>query len=133
MFGKVFNIKINNNSITNEQQFNDFEEWFDYQHQLLEQERLLQCEEKEQQSLNKSQIKKIENENHSYTDDLQEVFPKYYNNSFKPVKKSNSKYFVFFKYSTNVGMIDDNEKKILNRKNNHPLPHLKNLNRKICC
>jgi hypothetical protein len=52
MFGKVFYIKINNNSITNEQQFNDFEEWFDYQHQLLEQERLLQREEKEQESLN---------------------------------------------------------------------------------
>jgi hypothetical protein len=83
----VFNIKINNNSTTNEQQFNNFEELFDYQHQLLEQGRLLQREEKEQQSLNKSQIKKIENENVSYTDHLRDVFPKYYNKSFKLLEK----------------------------------------------
>jgi hypothetical protein len=113
MFGKVFNIKINTNSITNEQQFNKFEEWFDYQHQLLEQERLLQREEKEQESLNKSQIKKIENENDSYTDELRDVFPKYYNKSFKPVKKGDSKDFVYFKYTTNDRIIDDSEKEDL--------------------
>jgi hypothetical protein len=42
MFDKLFNIKINNNSTTNEQLFNDFQEWFDYEHQRIEQERLLQ-------------------------------------------------------------------------------------------
>jgi hypothetical protein len=76
MYGEVFNIKVSTNTITNEQQFNEFEEWFDYQHQL-NQDGLLQCEEKEQESLHKSQIKKIEDENVSYTDDLRDVFPKY--------------------------------------------------------
>jgi hypothetical protein len=59
MFGRLFNIKINNNSTSNEQQFNDFQEWFDYEHQRIEQERLLQQEQKEQQSLNKPHVKKI--------------------------------------------------------------------------
>jgi hypothetical protein len=114
MFGKLFNIKINNNSTTNEQQFNDFEKWYDCQYQLIEQEHLLQQEQKEQQSLNKSRIKKIEDENVSYTDDLRDIFPKYYDKSFKPVKKGRSKDFVFFKYSTNNGNVDnDNEKEDL--------------------
>jgi hypothetical protein len=100
--------------MTNEQQFNDFEEWYDFEHQRIEQERLLQREQKEQELLNKSRIKKIEDENVSYTDDLHDVFPKYYDKSFKPVKKDNSKDFVFFKYSTNNGNIDnDNEKEDL--------------------
>jgi hypothetical protein len=62
MFGKLFNIKINTNSTTNEQLFNDFEERFDYEYQRIEQEHLLQREEKEQnhqRSLNKPQVKKI--------------------------------------------------------------------------
>jgi hypothetical protein len=44
MFGKLFNIKINNNSATNEQRFDDSQEWFDYEHQRIEQEYLLQKE-----------------------------------------------------------------------------------------
>jgi hypothetical protein len=56
--------------------------------------------------------KKIENENNSYTDDLRDVFPKYYHKSFLPVKKGNSRDFVFFKYSTN----NDNEKEDLESK-----------------
>jgi hypothetical protein len=111
MFGKVFNIKINNNSITNEQQLKDFEEWYDFEHQCIEQERLLQREQKEQQLLNKSRIKKIEDEDVSYTDDLRDVFPKYYDKYFKPIKKDNSKDFVFFKYSTNNGNVDNNNEK----------------------
>jgi hypothetical protein len=76
MYVKLFNIKINNNNSTsNEQQFNDFQEWFHYEYQRIEQERLLEREQKEQQSLNKSCVKKIEDENVSYTDDLR-IFPK---------------------------------------------------------
>jgi hypothetical protein len=63
--------------------------------------------------LNKSQIKKIKDENDSYTDDLRDVFPKYYNKSFKPVRKGDSKNFVFFKYSTNDRIIDNSEKEDL--------------------
>jgi hypothetical protein len=63
--------------------------------------------------LNKSQIKKIENENDSYTDDLRDVFPKYYNKSFKLVRKGDSKDFVYFKYSTNDQIIDECEKEDL--------------------
>jgi hypothetical protein len=60
--------------------------------------------------VNKSHGKKIEDEN----DDLRDVFPKYYDKSFKPVKKDNSKDFIFFKYSTNNGNVDnDNEKEDL--------------------
>jgi hypothetical protein len=82
----VFNIKVSTNSTTNEQLFNDFQEWYDTEHECIEQERLLQREQKEQEILNKSKIKKID-ENASYTDDIRDVFPKYYNKSFKPVKK----------------------------------------------
>jgi hypothetical protein len=39
------------------------------------------------------------------------MFPKYYDKSFKPVKKGDSKDFVFLKYSTNNGMIDDDSEK----------------------
>jgi hypothetical protein len=113
MYGKVFNIKVNTNSTSNEQQFNDFQEWFDYEHQRIEQECLIQQEQKEQQSFNKPLVKKIKDEDVSYTDDLRHVFPKHYNKSFKLVKKSNSKDFVFFKYSSNNGKIDENEKEDL--------------------
>jgi hypothetical protein len=105
MFGKLFNIKINNNSTTNEQLFNEFQECFDYEHHWIEQERLLQQEQKEQQSFNKSHTKKIIDEGVSYTDDLRDVFPKYYHKFFKPVKKGDNKDFEFFKYSI------DNEKR----------------------
>jgi hypothetical protein len=64
-----------------------------------------------------SSTKKIKDEDVSYTDDLRDVFPKYYDKSFKPVKKDNSKDFVFFKYSTNNGNIDnDNENEDLESK-----------------
>jgi hypothetical protein len=33
---------MNSSSKTNEQQFNYFQEWFDYEHQRIEKERLLQ-------------------------------------------------------------------------------------------
>jgi hypothetical protein len=69
---------------------------------------------KKNKSLNKPQVKKIIDEDVSYTDDLRDVFSKYYDKSFKPVKKDNSKDFVFFNYSTNNGKIDvDNEKEDL--------------------
>jgi hypothetical protein len=93
--------------------FNDFQEWYDSEHERIEQERLLQQEQKEQQSLNKSRFKKIKDEDVSYTDDLRDVFLKYYDKSFKPVKKWNSKDFVFFKYSTDNGNDNDNEKEDL--------------------
>jgi hypothetical protein len=44
MEGKMFNIAISNKSNTNNEQFRDFEEWFDYEHQRIEQQRLLQQE-----------------------------------------------------------------------------------------
>jgi hypothetical protein len=114
MYSKLFNIKVNNHSTTNEQLFNDFQEWYDFEHQRIKQKHLLQQKQKKQELLNKSRSKKIENENVSYTDNLRDVFLKYYSKSFKPVKKNNSKDFVFFKYSTNDGMIDnDNEKEDL--------------------
>jgi hypothetical protein len=111
MYSKLFNIKVNTNSTTNEQLFNDFQELFGYDNQRIEQERLLQREQKEQQSLNKHYVKKIIDEDVSYTNDLRDVFPKYYDKSFKPVKKGSSKDFVFFKYSTNNGKVDDDNEK----------------------
>jgi hypothetical protein len=92
---------------------NNFEEWFDFKHQRIEEKRLLQQEQKEQRSLNKHKVKKIIDEDISYTDDLHDEFPKYYDKSFLPVKKGNSKDFVFFKYSTNNGNVDENEKEDL--------------------
>jgi hypothetical protein len=109
MFDKLFTIKINNNSTTNEQLFNDFEECFDYEHQRIEQERLLQQELNHQRSIVKPQLKKIIDEDVSYTNDIRDVLPNYYDKSFKPVKKYNNKNFIFFKYSTN----NDNEKEDL--------------------
>jgi hypothetical protein len=87
--------------MTNEQQFNDFQEWFYYEYQLIEQEPLLQQELNHQRSFIKPQLNKIIDEDVSYTDDIRDVFPKYYDKSFLPVKKEDSKDFVFFKYSTN--------------------------------
>jgi hypothetical protein len=132
MYSRLFNIKINTNSSTNEQQLNDFQELFDHEHQRIEQERLLQQEQKEQQSLNKLHVKKIKDEDVSYTDNLRDVFPKYYNKSFKPVKKGNSKDFVFFEYSTNDQIFDDSEKEDLESEEQSSSSSLKNMNRKIC-
>jgi hypothetical protein len=101
LFGKLFKIKINSNSSTNEQQFNDFQEWFDYEHQRIEQKRFLQKQLNHKKSFIKPQLKKIIDEDVSYTDDLRDVFPKYYDKPFLPIKKGDSKDFVFFKYSTN--------------------------------
>jgi hypothetical protein len=36
MYGKVFNIKVSTNSTTNEQLFNDFQEWYDTEHERIE-------------------------------------------------------------------------------------------------
>jgi NRPS condensation-like uncharacterized protein len=67
-----------------------------------------------QRSLNKLQLKKILDEDGSYSDYLRDVFPKYYDKSFLTVKKGNGKDFVFFKYSTNSGKFDvEKEKKDL--------------------
>jgi hypothetical protein len=86
--------------------FNDFQEWYDTEHERIEQERLLQREQKEQGSLNKPHVKKIIDEDASYTDDLRDVFPNHYDKSFQLIKKgdNNNKNFMFFKYS------NDNEK-----------------------
>jgi hypothetical protein len=60
---------------------------------------------------NNHSIKKIKDKDVLYTDDLRNVLPKYYDKSNKPVKKGSSKDFVFFKYSTNNGNIDDDSEK----------------------
>jgi hypothetical protein len=44
MHVKTFNIKISSKSNTNDEQFREFEEWYDYEQQRIEQERLLQKE-----------------------------------------------------------------------------------------
>jgi hypothetical protein len=51
MQAKMFKIKISNKSNTNNEQFRNFEECFVYEHQRLEQERLLQKEINYQQSI----------------------------------------------------------------------------------
>jgi hypothetical protein len=66
MFRKLFNIKINNNSRSNEQLFNDFQEWFDCDHQRNEQERLLQQELNYQHLIIRQQLKRILDE-HNHT------------------------------------------------------------------
>jgi hypothetical protein len=59
MQGKTYYIKISNNSNTKEKQYSDFDEWFDYESQRVEQERLLLKEIKYQESIIKSKLKKI--------------------------------------------------------------------------
>jgi hypothetical protein len=89
--------------------FNDFEEWFDCEHQRIEQERFLQQQLNHQRSI--INLKKIRDEDVSCTDDLRDVFPNYYDKPFLPFKKGDRKDFIFFKYSTNNGKVDDyNEK-----------------------
>jgi hypothetical protein len=51
MQGKMFNIKISTKSNINNELFRHFEELFDYEHQRIEQEHLLQQEIKYQQML----------------------------------------------------------------------------------
>jgi hypothetical protein len=54
------------------EQFRDFEEWFDYEHQRIEQKRLLQ------QEIIKSKLKKVLKEGVPFTSDIREIFPEYY-------------------------------------------------------
>jgi hypothetical protein len=71
--------------------------------------RFLQPELNLQQSIIKPQLKKIIDEHVSYTDDLRDVFPNYYDKFFLPFKKGDNKDLVFFWYSTN----NENEKEDL--------------------
>jgi hypothetical protein len=66
-----------------------------------------------QRSHNKPQVKKIIDEYISYTNDIYDVFPKYYDKSFLPVRKGACKDFVFFKYSTYDWKSDVNKKEDL--------------------
>jgi hypothetical protein len=70
MQGKMFNIKISTKSNTNNEQFCDFEEWFDYEQERIEQERLLQQEIKYQQLIIKSKLKKVLKEDTPFTGHL---------------------------------------------------------------
>jgi hypothetical protein len=67
----MFNIAINNKSNTNNKQFRNFEELFDYEHQRIEQERLLQQENKYQQSIIKSKLKNVLKKDALFTGELQ--------------------------------------------------------------
>jgi hypothetical protein len=109
MRAKVINIKIRNKSDTNDKQYRDFEEWFDYEHQRVEQERLLQCYIDYQRSIINSNFKKVLKEGAPFTSDLREMFPKYYSKCFVPIKKKPDNDFVIFKYYTEDGKGDDEE------------------------
>jgi hypothetical protein len=109
MYGKMFNIKISIKSNINNEQFRDFEEWFDYEQQRIEQERLLQQEIKCQELLIKSKLKKVLKDGAPFTGDLRQTFPEYYNKCFVPIEKKPNNDFVFFKYYTDNRKGDDEE------------------------
>jgi hypothetical protein len=96
MHGKTYNIKISTKSNINNEQFHEFDEWYDYELQRVEQERLLPQETKYQQLL-KSKQKKILKE--------------YYNKCFIPIRKKLNNEFVFFKYYIDDGKGDEEEQK----------------------
>jgi hypothetical protein len=75
MHGETYNIKISTKSNTNDEQFRDFEEWYDYNHQKKEQQRLLLQEIKYNQLLIKSKMKKLLKDGAPFTGDLSETFP----------------------------------------------------------
>jgi hypothetical protein len=100
MHGETYNIKISTKSNTNDEQFRDFEEWYDYRQQKIEQERLLQKKIKYNQLLIKSSPN---------IEDVRETFPKYYNKCFRPIRKKPNSDFVFFKYCSDDGKGDDED------------------------
>jgi hypothetical protein len=109
MHGKTFNIKISSKSNTNDEQFREFEEWYDYYQQKKEQDRLLEHEIKYQQLLIKSKMKKLLKDGAPFTGDLRETFPEYYNKCFRPYRKKPNTDFIFFKYYTDDGKGDDDD------------------------
>jgi hypothetical protein len=109
LHGKTYNIKICTKSNTNDEQFRDFEEWYDYNQQKKEQQRLLQMEIKYNQLLIKSKMKKFLKDGASFTGDLRETFPEYYNKCFHPYRKKPKTDFIFFKYYTDNGKGDDED------------------------
>jgi hypothetical protein len=111
MQGKTYNIKISTKSITNNEQFRDFEEWYDYEQQKIQQERLLQHEIKYQELLIKLKLKKVLKDGAPFTGNLRETFFEYYNKCFVPIEKKPNNDFVFFKYYTDDGKGDDEESK----------------------
>jgi hypothetical protein len=109
MHGETYNIRISTKSNTNDEQFRDFEEWYDYNQQKKEQQHLLEHEIKYQQLLIKSKMKKFLKNGVPFTGDLRETFPEYYNKCFRPYKKKPNTDFIFFKYYTDDGKGDDEE------------------------
>jgi hypothetical protein len=77
------NTNINDiNEKTNKQHFNDFQQWFNHEHQRLEQERIFQQECKYQNSIIRPQLKKLLKEGAPFAGDLQDVFPMHYKKTF---------------------------------------------------
>jgi hypothetical protein len=70
-------------------------------------------EQNHQRSLNKPHVKKIIYEDVSYTDDLLDFFPKYYDKSFLPVKKL----LVSTLYSSNTPLMMGRLKMLTRKKN----------------
>jgi hypothetical protein len=109
MRAKVINIKISTNINTKDKQYRDFEDCFDYEYQKIEQERLLQRDIDYQRSIINSKFKNVLKEGATFTGDLLETFPEYYNKCFRPIKKKPNSDFVFFKYYTDDGKGDVGE------------------------
>jgi hypothetical protein len=103
MKAKMYSIKVGTKSTTNGQQYRDFDEWFNYESQRVEQERLLLEQLRQQHSNIKSKLKKINKEGVPFTGDFRETFPEYYNKCFIPIKKKAKSDFVSFKYYTDDG------------------------------
>jgi hypothetical protein len=105
----MFNIKISNKRNTNTEQFPNFEECFDCEHQQIKQKQLLQKEINYQQSIIKPRLKKILKECSPFTLDLCETFPEYHNKYFIPIRNKINNEFLFFKYFRDDGKGDDEE------------------------
>jgi hypothetical protein len=109
MKAKVYSIKVSTKSTTNEQQYQEFDDWYSNETQRIKQERLLLEEIRNQHSIIKSKFKKITKEGVLLTGDFRKTFPEYYNKYFIPIKKKVNSDFVSFKYYTDDEKGDDED------------------------
>jgi hypothetical protein len=109
MKANLYKIKVSTKSGTNEQQYQEFDDWFSNETQRVEQERLLLEELRNQHSIIQSKFKKITKEGVPFTGDFRETFPEYYDRCFVPIKKKSNSDFVSFKYYTDDGKGDDED------------------------
>jgi hypothetical protein len=88
MKARMYRIKVSTKSTTNDQQYQEFDDWFSNETERVEQERLLLEQLRYQHSIIKSKLKKINKEGVPFTGDFRETFPEYYDRCFILIKKT---------------------------------------------